>query len=119
MTTELTTRTTTEMLELCQAVTEISPMPIIGVEDAAHRISYVNPAFCRLVGRGEDELLGMEFGELPIAGPQCALILDRVYRTGEAETLTSRDRSGGYPPVRLRCGPCCRLKVLRQGSYCR
>ena len=52
------------MLDLCRAVTEISPMPIIGVEDAAHRVSYVNPAFCRLVGKREGELLGMDFGEV-------------------------------------------------------
>lgn len=91
------TKTTSEMLDLCRAVAEISPMPIIGVEDAAHRISYVNPAFCLLVGRGEEELLGMDFGEVPIVGEQCTLSLDRVYQTGHAETLTRGERSGRYP----------------------
>jgi PAS domain S-box-containing protein len=86
------------MLDLCRAVTEISPMPIIGVEDAAHRVSYVNPAFCRLVSRREGDLLGMNFGEVPVVGEQCALILDRVYRTGHAETLTLRKRSGKHHP---------------------
>jgi two-component system, NtrC family, sensor kinase len=73
-------------------------MPIIGVEDAEHRISYVNPAFCLLVGKEKEELLGKNFGSIPVVGEQCALILDRVYRTGQTETLTVGERSGSYRP---------------------
>jgi two-component system NtrC family sensor kinase len=91
------TKATIDMLDLCRAVTEISPMPIVGVEDASHRIAYVNPAFCQLVGMNKDQLVGTKFVDIPVVGEQCALTLDRVYRTGKAETLTVRERSGTYP----------------------
>ena len=91
------TKATIDMLDLCRAVTEISPMPIVGVEGAGHRISYVNPAFCRLISKSKEQLVGTSFVDLPVVGEQCALTLDRVYRTGKAETLTVRERSGSYP----------------------
>jgi PAS domain S-box-containing protein len=55
------TKSTIDMLDLCRAVTEISPMPIVGVEDAGHRVSYVNPAFCQLVGKSKEQLVGAKF----------------------------------------------------------
>ena len=87
-------RATIEMLDLCRAVTEITPMPIVGLEDAAHKLSYVNPAFCKLVGKDKEELLGTEFGNIPIVGEHCALVLDRVYCTRQPETLTIREKLG-------------------------
>jgi two-component system NtrC family sensor kinase len=80
------------MLDLCRAVTEVSPMPIVVVEEAAHRIFYVNPAFCSLVGKSNDELLGTNFCNIPTLGDQCLLLLDRVYRTGRAESHTIQER---------------------------
>ncbi len=85
------------MLDLRRAVTEISPVPIAGVEGAAHRVTYVNPAFCLLVKKTKEELIGQEFASIEPIGQQCALLLDQVYRTGSAETRTVRERSGSYP----------------------
>lgn len=85
------------MLGLRRAVTEISPVPIAGVEGAAHRVTYVNPAFCLLVKKTKEELIGQEFASIEPIGQQCALLLDQVYRTGSAETRTVRERSGSYP----------------------
>ena len=85
------------MLDLCRAVTETSPMPIVRVEDVAHRISYANPAFCSLVGKSEDELLGTNFSSIPMIGEQCLLLLDRVHRTGQAESRTIQERFASYP----------------------
>jgi two-component system NtrC family sensor kinase len=72
-------------------------MPIVGVQDAVHRISYVNPAFCSLVGKSEDELMGTNFSSIPMIGDQCLLLLDRVYRSGEAESHTIQERFASYP----------------------
>ena len=53
---------------------------------------YVNPAFCRLAGKSKDELIGNPFAEIV---PEDGLLpfLDRVYRTGEAETHTEPETS--------------------------
>jgi two-component system NtrC family sensor kinase len=85
------------MFDLCRAVTELSPMPIVVIEDAQHTISYVNPAFCSLVGKSKDELMGTNFSSIPMVGDQCSLLLDRVYRTGQAETHTAQERFASYP----------------------
>jgi two-component system NtrC family sensor kinase len=85
------------MFDLCRAVTEMSPTPTVLIEDAAHRISYVNPAFCSLVDKSEDELVGTNFSSIPMIGDQCLLLLDRVYRTGQAETQTVQERFASYP----------------------
>jgi two-component system NtrC family sensor kinase len=85
------------MLDLCRAVTEISPLPIAVVEDAGHRISYVNPAFCSLVGKSNDELMGTNFSSIPMLGNNCMLLLDRVYRTGQAESHTIQEQFASYP----------------------
>lgn len=86
------------MLDLCRAVTEISPMPIVGVADVEHKVVYVNPAFCLLVGKTKEELEGSDFTGIPMIGDECALVLDRVYRTGQAETHVSQERSESHPP---------------------
>jgi two-component system NtrC family sensor kinase len=85
------------MFDLCHAVTEMSPIPIVGVEDAAHRISYVNPAFCSLVSKAKEELIGSSFSNVPVIGEKCSVILERVFRTGRPETCTVREGSGSFP----------------------
>ena len=43
------------------AVAEASPMPMAAVEGAGHIVRYVNPAFCRLAGKPDEELIGNPF----------------------------------------------------------
>ena len=45
-----------------RALLETDPEPIL-VLDAASRIVYANPAFCRVVGRPKQDLLGEEIGD--------------------------------------------------------
>lgn len=103
------------MFDLCHAVTEISPMPIVGVEDGAHRISYVNPAFCSLVGKSEDELIGTNFCSIPMIGDQCLSILDRVHRTGQAEHHTIQERFASYSSCSYAMWPVRSVKSNRSG----
>lgn len=63
-------------------------MPLIGVEDAEHTVTYVNPAFCLLVGRTK--------ASIPMIGNQCAQVMDRVDRTGQGETHAVRENSIPY-----------------------
>ncbi len=85
------------MVDLCRAVTEISPMPIVGIEGDAHRISYVNPIFCVLVGKSQEELIGSRFSTIPVIGEQCAAMLARVWLSGKGETQLGTDRSAAHP----------------------
>ena len=46
---------------LCRGITERSPLPMAAVEGMKHIVRHVNPAFCRLVGKKREELIGSPF----------------------------------------------------------
>ncbi len=76
------------LLDLSYALLEHSLIPMAELEGAGHLLRYVNPAFCRLVGTSTEALLGTPFADTGQAGDDCLALLERVYRTGEAETHT-------------------------------
>jgi PAS domain S-box-containing protein len=63
------------------------------VEGGDHRVRYVNPAFCRLMGKSRKELIGRPFAEILPEKDGCLELVDRVYRTGEPENRIEPDRS--------------------------
>lgn len=67
-------------------------MAMAALEEPGHILRYVNPAFCRLTGKSEEELIGREFCSTMPAGDECLSLLDRVYRTGEPETHTGQEQ---------------------------
>jgi signal transduction histidine kinase len=60
---------------------------MLAVTGDQHIVRYANPAACRLAGHPKDQVIGTPFAEI-VPGDACLPILDRVYRTGEAETHT-------------------------------
>jgi len=74
-----------ELPSLCHIIFDGSPLPIALVEGDEHLLRYVNPAFCRLGGAGDEQIIGKPFGEI-LSEDGCLSSIDRVYRTGEAET---------------------------------
>ena len=82
----------TNLLELCAAVAQASPLPTVGVGGATHVIRYVNTAFCELTNRLADELIGLAFSCIPPGGDACLSLLDRVYETNVAETHMRQER---------------------------
>jgi two-component system, NtrC family, sensor kinase len=66
---------------------EGSPLPLARLTGSKHIVRSVNPAFCRLAGKRQAELIGHPFSEI-IPGNGCLPLLDRVYRTGAAEIYT-------------------------------
>ena len=60
------------------------------VEGAGHIVRCVNPAFCRLMGKPSERLIGMPFAETMPAKDECLPLLDRVYRTGKPESYTEQ-----------------------------
>jgi signal transduction histidine kinase/ActR/RegA family two-component response regulator len=76
---------------------ERAPLPMVEVEGAAHIVCFVNPAFCRLLQKTPQELVGRPFGEIVCNGDRCVPLLDRVYETGEFETHVELDGSEANP----------------------
>jgi PAS domain S-box-containing protein len=87
---------TPDLPSLGRSIFEGSPLPMAAVAGANHIVQYVNPAFCRLVGKSKDELIGIPFAEI-MPGDGCLSLLDRIYRTGEAETYTELEHSEAHP----------------------
>ena len=74
---------------------ERSPLPMIVAEGLAHTVRYVNSAFCRLVGKTSEEVIGNPFALAVPEGEEngCVSLLERVYRTGSAENLADQIHS--------------------------
>ena len=70
-----------------------SPLPMVEVEGRDHRVCYVNSAFCRLVQRKREDLVGKLFPEIVSNAAKCVRLMDRVYETGEFETQAEPDES--------------------------
>ncbi|HEX2853096.1 MAG TPA: ATP-binding protein [Opitutaceae bacterium] len=68
-------------------IIERAPLPIVEVQGAAHTVSHVNSAFCRLVGKSRAKLVGTPFATIVPGGDKCLPVLNQVYATGEAATL--------------------------------
>jgi PAS domain S-box-containing protein len=85
---------------LCRSIAESSPMPMAAVEGTGHIVRYVNSAFCLLVGKTKEELIGNAFFGAAPTGEECLLLLDRVYQTGKAEIHTGQENPA---PHRFYC----------------
>ena len=80
-------------LQLCRNLSERSPQPMVAVAGASHVVVYVNPAFARLVGKEGQDLVGRPFAEAVPEGEAngCIGLLDRVFRTGDPESLVEQE----------------------------
>jgi signal transduction histidine kinase/ActR/RegA family two-component response regulator len=63
------------------------------VEGAAHIVGYANPAFCRLVGKPAEQLLGRPLAEVLPEQIACMTMLGRVYRTAQPESHSEQQHS--------------------------
>jgi diguanylate cyclase (GGDEF)-like protein len=79
------------------AILESARLPIAVMNGARQIICYVNRAFCHLAGKSKGELIGKSCAELMPAGDECLLLLDRVYRTGNAESHTEQEHAKPHP----------------------
>jgi signal transduction histidine kinase len=59
---------------------------VIGVQGSTHIVSYVNSAFCGLLGKSREELVGYPLVEIMPGANDCVPVLDRVYQTGKAHS---------------------------------
>ena len=82
---------------LCRAVADSSPMPMAGLGGPVHTLRYVNLAFCLLTGKSKDELIGTAFSGIAPCAKECMLLLDRVAKTGLADSHTGQEHIGIHP----------------------
>lgn len=85
---------------LCRAVADASPMPMAGLGGSLHTLRYVNLAFCLLMGKSKDELIGTAFCKMTPATNECMLLLDRVAKTGLADSHIGQEHQGIHPLYR-------------------
>ena len=86
-----------DLSELCLAVTEHAPLPMATAEGVTHILRYVNPAFCRMMNRTAQQLVGKPLEELLPKKDECVRLLDRVFREGKPETFTEQENSRSHP----------------------
>ena len=79
------------------AVAEHAPLAMATVEGASHIVRYVNPAFCRLLDKPSEQLIGIPFCEMLPTRHECVALLDRVFRTGKPESHTEQEQSKPHP----------------------
>lgn len=88
---------TTDLSRLWLAITDHALLPMATVEGASHIVRYVNPAFCRLIDRPKEQLVGKAFCEMLPQKDKCVMLLDRVFRTGQPESHTEQEYSKPHP----------------------
>jgi two-component system NtrC family sensor kinase len=86
-----------DRLGLGRSVNEASPMPMAELEGSTHIVRYVNPAFCLLAGKTKEELIGSDVCDLTDIGNEFLSLLQRVYRSGQAESHTGQEHSTSDP----------------------
>jgi signal transduction histidine kinase/ActR/RegA family two-component response regulator len=82
-------------------IIERAPLPLVEVEGTAHIVSYVNSAFCSLMGQSRGDLVGKSFAEVIPRGDECLPLLKSAYQTEEAVTHVQEDDSEADPAVWL------------------
>lgn len=84
--------------EFCPALA-CSPLPMAMVQGARHLVRDANPAFCLLVKKSRDQLLGRPFAECGPAAAATRAMLERVSRTGKPESLAELQPAA--PPLHI------------------
>jgi PAS domain S-box-containing protein len=74
-----------------------APWAVTELAGEAHTVRYANAAFCRLIGKARDEVIGRSFETLFPSAETCLVLLDRVFRTGAATSYTADVLSAPSP----------------------
>lgn len=74
-----------------------APWAVIELSGEVYTVRYANSAFCRLMGKARDEVIGSPFKRLLPSAGECLTLLDRVFRTGVAASYTTTERAVPFP----------------------
>ena len=99
MSTDVPSKPAAKALEqgVYQAVMNHAPWPMVEVEGAAHLVRSVNPAFCRLLNKQDQDILGKPLAELVPQDKTILPLLERVSRSGEAQAHAEVARLAPHP----------------------
>jgi PAS domain S-box-containing protein len=86
-----------DLPSLCLAITQHAPLPMATVEGATRIVRYANPAFCRLMGKPLEALVGNPFDELLPEKDQCVTLIERVFRTRTPASYTEQEPTKPHP----------------------
>jgi signal transduction histidine kinase len=87
----------TDLSSLCFALTEHAPSPMAVVDGASYIVRCANSAFCRLLDKPKEAIVGKPFREMLPQTDECVTLLDRVFRTGKPESHTEQQPSKPHP----------------------
>ena len=87
--------------DLLSAFLEHASLPMAMVEGPTHIVRFTNPAFCRLIDKPTDQVVGKSFSEILPDYGACIARLDRVYRTGNSESQTEQEDTDPSSPLAL------------------
>lgn len=68
-----------------QQLIACSPLPMAAMEGKDHIVQCVNSAFCRLIGKQEEEMNGVAFAHAVLHGETLVPLFDGVYQTAEPQ----------------------------------
>lgn len=83
----------TDLSALGSALIEHAPLAMAVVEEARHIVRFANPAFCHLMDKAGEQLVGKALCEILPEKDRCVAMLDRVFRTGNPESHTEKEHS--------------------------
>ena len=82
-----------DMSSVGLAIAEHSPLPLATVEGASHIVRYVNPAFCLLLDKPKDELIGIPVSEMMHDRDEFLSLLDQLYQTKKSASHSKQHHS--------------------------
>jgi len=88
---------TSELPLLCGQFTDYSSLPVAAVEGTLHIVRHVNAAFCSLVGKSKEELIGKPFAKTVSTAERWLPALDRIHLTGVPETHIEPEHGEPHP----------------------
>ena len=74
-----------------------APWAVTELAGEAHIVRYANSAFCGLIDKTRDEIIGRPFDHVLPQPEECLALLDRVFRTGAAASYIAEEHAAPCP----------------------
>jgi signal transduction histidine kinase len=89
-----------DLSSLCLFMAEFAPVPMAAVEGASHTVRYANPAFCRLIDKTKEQLVGKPFSEILPEKDKCVTLREHVLGSGKGASPTEQKHAPVHPAFR-------------------
>jgi two-component system CheB/CheR fusion protein len=92
-----TTSPLPDLPNLCLAITEHAPLPMVTLDGATRIVHYGNPAFCRMMGLPQEAIVGKPFDKLLPEKDHCVTLIEHVFRTKKPASYTEQQPDKPHP----------------------